>query len=67
MVHRINRGEIVEDKVQDSRAYGHRSVERGRLGDFLAGGFRDLQRFRHLVGGRLGFDQGVDELDVVEE
>ena len=67
LVHRIDRGEVVQDEVQDRRAYRHGSVERGRLGDFFAGCLCDFERLGHLVGCDLGVVQGVDELDVVEE
>ena len=67
LVHRIDRGEVVQDEVQDRRAYRHGSVERGRLGDFFAGCLCDFERLGHLVGRDLGVVQGVDELDVVEE
>mmetsp|Transcript_2871 Transcript_2871/g.12279 ORF Transcript_2871/g.12279 Transcript_2871/m.12279 type:complete len:329 (+) Transcript_2871:2438-3424(+) len=67
LVHRIDRGEVVQDEVQDRRAYRHGSVERGRLGDFYAGCLCDFERLGHLVGCDLGVVQGVDELDVVEE
>ena len=67
LVHRIDRGEVVQDEVRDRRAYRHGSVERGRLGDFFAGCLCDFERLGHLVGCDLGVVQGVDELDVVEE
>ena len=67
LVHRIDRGEVVQDEVEDRRAYRHGSVERGRLGDFFAGCLCDFERLGHLVGRDLGVVQGVDELDVVEE